>query len=46
MGVYSSYEVYPSWFDEIEPCPIKDCPYAHGICWDAGYCIIEKILED
>lgn len=46
MGMYDSRIVYPPEFDEIDPCPIENCPYAHGICWEAGYCIMEKILED
>lgn len=40
--MYSRYEVYPSYFDEIEPCPKENCKYGNGDCINAGYCIIEK----
>ena len=43
MGIYSHYEVYPSWFDDIWPCPNgDDCPYADGECFDAGECLSKK----
>lgn len=46
MTIYNPYEVYPHWFDEIEPCDKDDCPYANGQCFNAGFCIMEKILDD
>lgn len=43
MGVYSSIEVYPSWFDEIEECPYSEhCIHANGDCSDAGKCLREE----
>lgn len=40
--MYSRYEIYPSWFDEIEPCPnAENCEY-NGKCFDKGYCIKEN----
>ena len=33
MGIYSPYEVYPSWFDEVE----IDCDRNCDNCdWDCG----------
>lgn len=43
MGIYSNYEVYPSYFDEIDASLCEDCPYADGICWKAGYCVVEDM---
>lgn len=40
--MYSRYEVYPSWFDEYEPCPKENCEYGNGKCVDAGYCIEKR----
>lgn len=46
MGIYSNYEVYPSWFDEIEECPHSElCNHANGDCFKAGFCLMEKILD-
>ena len=43
MGIYSPYEVYPSYFDEFEPCPYADnCPHSNGDCFDAGECLVKK----
>ena len=42
MGMYDSRIVYPPEFDEIEPCPIEDCPFGHGICADLGFCLFEE----
>lgn len=42
MGVYSPYEVYPSWFDEIEFC--DGCEHS-GTCFELGYCIKEKNFD-
>lgn len=42
MGIYSPYEVYPSWFDEIKPCPNSEtCEFSDGACFDAGKCLKE-----
>ena len=41
MGVYSSTEVYPSEFDEIDTSDCNDCTFE---CWEAGYCIKENGL--
>ena len=47
MGIYSPYEVYPSWYDEMEECPnAEHCIHANGDCFNAGFCLMEKILED
>ena len=43
MGIYSPYEVYPSDFDSIDDSMCDECPYAHGICWKAGYCLVEDV---
>ena len=43
MGIYSPYEVYPSDFDDIDDSMCNGCPYAHGVCWRAGYCIVEDM---
>ena len=45
MGIYSSYEVYPSEFDNIDDSMCDECPYAHGICWKKGYCIVEDVNQ-
>ena len=39
MGIYSSYEVYPSWFDEIEPCHDSETCEFSGRCFEAGECL-------
>lgn len=47
LGIYSSTEPYPSWFDDICPCPNgDDCPFADGECFDVGYCIVEKEFSE
>lgn len=38
MGIYSPYEVYPSWFDEIDFSECEDCKFD---CDIHGYCINE-----
>ena len=37
------YDVYPSDFDSIDDSMCAECPYAHGICWKKGYCIVEDM---
>ena len=39
MGVYSSIDVYPSEFDEIDNSYCDDCTFE---CWEVGYCIKKK----
>ena len=28
---------------DVDTSLCEDCPYAHGICWKAGYCIVEDM---
>lgn len=44
MSMYDSRQPYPSWYDdEIDISMCKDCPYIYGVCWKAGYCIVEDV---
>ena len=45
MGIYSQYDVYPSEYDDIDNSMCENCPYAHGVCWRAGYCIVEDVNQ-
>lgn len=39
MGVYSSTEVYPKWFDEINLSKCDDCEFP---CYEYDYCPYEE----
>ena len=39
MGIYSPYEVYPSWFDEIDTSICDGCDFD---CWTIGFCKFDK----
>ena len=28
---------------DVDTSLCNDCPYADGICWKAGYCIVEDL---
>lgn len=36
MSIYSQYEVYPSWVDEIDTSECEDCTFE---CGTIGYCL-------
>ena len=36
MSIYSQYEVYPSWVDEIDTRQCEDCTFE---CGTIGYCL-------
>lgn len=39
MTIYSPYEVYPHWFDEID---LSECDGCDFDCWTHEYCKYDK----